>query len=51
MTWNITLDDPNLENILESIKADLTKAEEQERKDRELFGKRLAEKGDNVYVY
>ena len=51
MTWNITLDDPNLENILESIRADLTKAEEQERKDRELFGKRLAEKGDNVYVY
>ena len=51
MTWNITLDDPNLENILESMRADLTKAEEQERKDRELFGKRLAEKGDNVYVY
>ena len=51
MTWNITLNNPNLENILESIRADLTKAEEQERKDRELFGKRLAEKGDNVYVY
>ena len=50
MTWNITLDDPNLEIILEHIRADLTKAEEQERKDRELFGKRLNIKGDNLYV-
>ena len=38
MTWNITLDDPNLENILESIRADLTKAEEQKR---ELFTTKL----------
>ena len=27
MTWNITLDDPNLENILEGVRADLAKAE------------------------
>ena len=38
MTWNITLDDPNLENILESIRADLTKAEEQKK---ELFTTKL----------
>ena len=47
MTWNITLDDPNLENILESIRADLTKAEEQKK---ELFTTKLNIKGDNLYV-
>ena len=47
MTWNITLDDPNLENILESIRADLTKAEEQKR---ELFTTMLNTKGTSLYV-
>ena len=51
MTWNITLDDPNLENILEGVRVGLAKAEEEKRESKELFGKRLAEKGDNVYVY
>ena len=31
MTWNITLDDPNLENILEGVRADLAKAEAEKR--------------------
>ena len=47
MTWNITLDDPNLENILESIRADLTKAEEQKR---ELFTTMLNTKEADSYV-
>ena len=47
MTWNITLDDPNLENILESIRADLIKAEEQKR---ELFTTMLNTKGADSYV-
>ena len=51
MTWNITLDDPNLENILESIRADLAKAEEEKRESKELFGQRLNIKGDSSYVY
>ena len=38
MTWNITLDDPNLENILEGVRADLAKAEEEKRESKELFG-------------
>ena len=47
MTWNITLDDPNLENILESIRADLTKAEEEKR---ELFITELNTKEADSYV-
>ena len=47
MTWNITLDDPNLENILESIRADLIKAEEQKR---ELFTTMLNTKEADSYV-
>ena len=47
MTWNITLDDPNLENILESIRADLTKAEEQKK---ELFTTKLNIKEADSYV-
>ena len=47
MTWNITLDDPNLENILESMRADPTKAEEQKR---ELFTTKLNTKGVDSYV-
>ena len=47
MEWNITLDDPNLENILESIRADLTKAEEQKR---ELFITELNTKEADSYV-
>ena len=50
MTWNITLDDPNLENILEWVRADLAKAEEEKRESKELFGKRFNAKGDNLYV-
>ena len=51
MTWNITLDDPNLENILEWVRADLAKAEEEKRESKELFGQRLNIKGDSSYVY
>ena len=47
MTWNITLDDPNLENILESIRADLTKAEEQKK---ELFTTKLNIREADSYV-
>ena len=47
MTWNITLEDPNLENILESIRADLIKAEEQKR---ELFITELNTKEADSYV-
>ena len=47
MEWNITLDDPNLENILESIRADLIKAEEQKR---ELFITELNTKEADSYV-
>ena len=50
MTWNITLDDPNLENILEGVRADLAKAEAEKRESKELFGQRLNIKGDNLYV-
>ena len=51
MTWNITLDNPNLENILEGVRADLTKAEAEKRESKELFGQRLNIKGDSSYVY
>ena len=51
MTWNITLDDPNLENILEWVRADLAKAEEEKRESKELFGQRLNIEGDSSYVY
>ena len=51
MTWNITLDDPNLENILEGVRADLAKAEAEKRESKELFGQRLNTKGDSSYVY
>ena len=51
MTWNITLDDPNLENILEWVRADLAKAEEEKRESKELFGQRLNIDGDSSYVY
>ena len=47
MTWNITLDDPNLENILEYIRADLTKAEEQKK---ELFTTKLNIREADSYV-
>ena len=47
MTWNITLDDSNLENILESIRADLTKAEEQKK---ELFTTKLNIREADSYV-
>ena len=50
MTWNITLNDPNLENILEGVRVDLTKAEEEKRGSKELFGQRLNIKGDSSYV-
>ena len=50
MTWNITLDDPNLKNILEGVRVDLAKAEEEKRESKELFGKRFNAKGDNLYV-
>ena len=50
MTWNITLDDPNLENILEGVRVDLAKAEEEKRESKELLGKRFNAKGDNLYV-
>ena len=51
MTWNITLDDPNLENILEGVRVDLAKAEAEKRESKELFGQRLNIKGDSSYVY
>lgn len=50
MTWNITLNDPNLENILEGVRVDLAKAEEENQESKELFGKRFNAKGDNLYV-
>ena len=51
MEWNITLNNPRLEGILESIRADLVKAEEEKRRSKGLFGERLTKKGDNSYVY
>ena len=50
MEWNITLNNPKLESILESIRADLAKAEEEKRRSKELFGERFTKKGDNSYV-
>lgn len=41
MMWNITLEDPNLKNILEYTRAELAKAEAAELRSRELFGERL----------
>ena len=51
MEWNITLNNPKLESILESIRADLIKAEEEKRESKELFGQGLNIKGDSSYVY
>ena len=51
MDWNITLNNPNLKNILEYTRVELAKAEEAELRNRELFGQGLTKKGDNSYVY
>ena len=51
MEWNITLNNPKLGSILESIRVDLAKVEEEKRRSKELFGERLTKQGDNSYVY
>ena len=51
MEWNITLNNPNLESILEYTRADLAKAEEEKQRSKELFCERFTKRGDNTYVY
>ena len=43
MEWNITLNNPKLGSILESIRVDLAKVEEEKRRSKELFGERPME--------
>ena len=50
MEWNITLNNPKLESILEYIRADLAKVEKQKRIAIH-FDQRFTKKGDNSYVY
>ena len=50
MEWNITLNNPKLESILEYTRAELEKVEKQKRIDIN-FEQRYTKKGDNTYVY
>ena len=50
MEWNITLNNPKLESILEYIRADLAKVEKQKRIAIH-FDQRFTKEGDNTYVY
>ena len=50
MEWNITLNNPKLESILEYTRAELAKVEKQRRITIH-FDQRLTKKGDNSYVY
>ena len=50
MEWNITLNNPKLESILEYTRAELAKVEKQ-RRIAIHFDQRFTKKGDNSYVY